>query len=140
LIAAYVGFKQSKYGMGLSLDQLNFRVDRFGYMALGFQHDIHAFAGQMLIGAIGLWGYLYYAKNNQSKLLILSCIPVFWIALLLSKSKSNFALATICLVFVFAIWLFRRSRSLLPVLKPTRLIVLFGILSVVFFHSVWILS
>ncbi len=140
LIAAYVGFKQSKYGMGLSLDQLNFRVDRFGYMALGFQHDIHAFAGQMLIGAIGLWGYLYYAKSIQSKLLILSCIPVCWIALLLSKSKSNFALATIYLVFIFAIWLFRRSRLLLPVLKPTLLIVLFVILSVVFFHSVWISS
>jgi len=140
LIAAYVGFKQSKYGMGLSLDQLNFRVDRFGYMALGFQHDIHAFAGQMLIGAIGLWGYLYYAKSIQSKLFILSCIPVFWIALFLSKSKSNFALATICLVFIFAIWLFRRSRLLLPVLKPTLLVLVLVILSVVFFHSIWISS
>lgn len=140
LIAAYVGFKQSKYGFGLSLDQINFRVDRFGYMALGFQHDIHAFAGQMLIGALGLWGYLYYAKSIQSKLFILSCIPVFWIALFLSKSKSNFALATICLVFIFTIWLFRRSRLLLPVLKPTLFFFVLVILSLAFFHGVWVSS
>lgn len=140
LIAAYVGFKQSKYGMGLSLDQINFRVDRFGYMALGFQHDIHAFAGQMLIGAIGLWGYLYYAKSIQSKLFILSCIPVFWIALFLSKSKSNFTVAVISLVFIFSIWMFRRSRLLLPVLKPAVFFFVVVILSVVFFHDAWVSS
>jgi O-antigen ligase len=140
LIAAYVGFKQSKYGMGLSLDQLNFRIDRFGYMALGFQHDIHAFAGQMLIGAIGLWGYLYYAKSIQSKLFILSCIPVFWVALFLSKSKSNFALATICLVFIFTVWLFRHSRLMLPILKSTLFFFVLVVLSVVLFHGVWISS
>ena len=140
LIAAYVGFKQSKYGMGLSLDQINFRVDRFGYMALGFQHDIHAFAGQMLIGAIGLWGYLYYAKSIQSKLIIFSCIPVFWIALFLSKSKSNFALAVIALVFIFAIWLLRRSPLLLPVLKGTFFVLVPVILSVIFLHDIWVSS
>ncbi|MCM0034243.1 MAG: O-antigen ligase family protein [Burkholderiaceae bacterium] len=140
LIAAYVGFKQSKYGFGLSLDQINFRVDRFGYMALGFQHDIHAFAGQMLIGAIGLWGYLYYAKSIQSKLLILSCIPVFWVALFLSKSKSNFTIAVIALFFIFSIWLFKRSRLILPVLKPTIYVVVIVIFSMVFFHDVWISS
>jgi O-antigen ligase len=140
LIAAYVGFKQSKYGFGLSLDQINFRVDRFGYMALGFQHDIHAFAGQMLIGAIGLWGYLYYAKSIQSRLFILSCIPVFWVALFLSKSKSNFALAAIALLFIIAIWLFRRSRLLLPVVKPSLFLLVVVILSVGFFHDVWVYS
>ena len=138
LIAAFVGFKQSKYGMGLSLDQINFRVDRFGYMALGFQHDIHAFAGQMLIGAIGLWGYVYYAKSIPSRLFILSCIPIFWVALFLSKSKSNFALATICLVFIFAIWLFRHSRLLLPALKAALFLVAAVILSVLFFHELWV--
>jgi O-antigen ligase len=140
LIAAYIGYKQSKYGMGLSLDQLTFRVDRFGYMALGFQHDIHAFAGQMLIGAIGLWGYLYYAKSVQSKLFILSCIPIFWIALFLSKSKSNFAIATIALIFILAIWLFRRSHLLLPTLKAGFFLVVPVILSVIFLHDVWVSS
>ncbi len=140
LIAAYVGFKQSKYGMGLSLDQLNFRVDRFGYMALGFQHDIHAFAGQMLIGAIGLWGYVYYAKSIPSRLFILSCIPVFWVALFLSKSKSNFAIATIALLFVIVIWLFRHSRLLLPSLKASLFVVVTALLSVLFFHEPWVSS
>jgi O-antigen ligase len=140
LLAAYVGFKQSKYGMGLSLEQLNFRVDRFGYMALGFQHDIHAFAGQMLVGAIGLWGYLYYAKSIQSKLFILSCIPVFWIVLFLSKSKSNFAIAIVALIFIFSIWLFRRSRLLFPTLKGAFFLVIPVILSVIFLHDIWVSS
>jgi len=138
LIAAYVGFKQSKYGMGLSLEQLNFRVDRFGYMALGFQHDIHAFAGQMLIGAIGLWGYVYYTKSIQSRMFILSCIPVFWVALFLSKSKSNFAVATLALVFIVAIWIFRRSTLLLPTLKIALLLIASIILSLLFFHDIWL--
>ncbi len=140
LIAAYIGFKQSKYGMGLTLDQLTFRVDRFGYMALGFQHDIHAFAGQMLIGAIGLWGYLYYTKSIPSKLLIFSCIPIFWAALLLSKSKSNFALATIALLFMIVIWLFRHSRLLLPAFKASLFLVVTVVLSVLFFHELWVSS
>jgi len=135
LIATFVGFKQSKYGMGLSLDQLNFRIDRFGYMALGFQHDIHAFAGQMLIGAIGLWGYMYYAKSFTSRLFIFSCLPVFWIALFLSKSKSNFALAIVALLFVIIIWMFRHSRLLLPTLKATLFLVASVVLSVLFFMN-----
>jgi hypothetical protein len=94
----------------------------------------------MLIGAIGLWGYLYYAKSIQSKLLILSCIPVFWVALFLSKSKSNFALAVIALVFIFAIWLFRRSRLLIPVLKGTFFVIVPVILSVIFLHDIWVSS
>lgn len=140
LIASYVGFKQSKYGFGLSLDQINFRVDRFGYMALGFQHDIHAFAGQMLIGAIGLVGYVYYAKSIPSRLFILSCIPVFWVALFLSKSKSNFAIATIALLFVIVIWLFRHSRLLLPAIKASLFLVVTVLLSILFFHELWVSS
>lgn len=138
IISAIVGFKQSKYGMGLSLDQINFRVDQFGYMALGFQHDIHAFAGQMLIGSIGLFGYLYYTKQPSMKLLIIAAIPLCWIALFLSKSKSNFALSVFFLIVISAIWIFRHARLTRPLLKAILMTVVLVSISAVFFQQLWI--
>jgi O-antigen ligase len=138
IISAIVGFKQSKYGMGLSLDQLNFRVDQFGYMALGFQQDIHAFAGQMLIGSIGLFGYMYYTKQLSTKLLIVTAIPLCWIALFLSKSKSTFALSVVCLIFIALIWLFRHARLTMPVLKAILIAVILTAISAVIFQQAWI--
>lgn len=124
LIAALVGYRQSKYGMGLSLDQINFRVDQFGYMALGFQHDIHAFAGQMLIGAIGLFGFLYSLNKLSIKLPVVLIITVSWVALFLSKSKSSFALAIFCLLLILITWVFRHSRFFVNLLKASFLFLL----------------
>lgn len=138
IIAAIVGYRQSTIGVGLSLDQINFRVDRFGYMALGFQHDIHAFAGQMLIGAIGLFGYLYYTKSLSTKALILVCIPLSWIALFLSKSKSNFALAIVCLVIIICVWFFKRSRLLIPTIKILSFLFILLLASTLIFKDIWI--
>ena len=138
IISAIVGFKQSKYGMGLSLDQINFRVDQFGYMALGFQNDIHAFAGQMLIGSIGLFGYLYFTKQLSTKLLIVTAIPLCWIALFLSKSKSTFALSVVCLIVIALIWLFRHARLTIPVLKAILIAVILTAASAVIFQQAWI--
>lgn len=138
IVAAIVGFRQSKYGIGLSYDLIYFRPDRFGYVALGFQHDLHAFAGQMLIGAIGLFGYLYYAKSLWDKALILCCIPMSWVALFLSKSKSNFALAVACLAVICAIWFFRHSRLIIPVLKASLLGIVLIFFSAIFFQEIWI--
>ena len=137
IIAAIVGYRQSTYGIGLSIGQLNFRLDRFGYMALGFQHDIHAFAGQMLIGALGLFGYLYYTKSISTKTLILVCKPLCWIALFLSKSKSNFALAIVCLVAILFIWIFKRSRFLIPTIKILSILIILLLASTLIFKDVW---
>jgi O-antigen ligase len=139
IIAALVGYRQSTYGVGLSLDQINFRVDQFGYIALGFQQDIHAFAGQMLIGSIGLFGYLYYSKNTLARLLVLAAIPLCWIALFLSKSKSNFALSIVCMIVIAAIWVFRHSAWLKRVLISTLVLVILLALSMVLFKGPWIL-
>jgi hypothetical protein len=139
VIAAMVGYRQSTYGMGLSLDQLNFRVGRFGYMALGFQQDIHAFAGQMLIGAIGLFGYLYYLKSKLARMvLVLAVIPLTWVALFLSKSKSSFALAVVCLMMIAAIWCARHARYTGKVLTGLLLCVVLAIVSAVIFKHEWI--
>ena len=138
MIAALVSYRQSAYGMGLSLDQLNFRVDRFGYMALGFQHDIHAFAGQMLIGSIGLFGYLYYTKSIKTTVLILTCIPMCWVALFLSKSKSNFVLAIMFVVIIFGVWIFKRSRFLIPTIKTFSFLLILLLASTLIFKDTWI--
>jgi len=139
LISAIVGYRQSTYGMGLSLDQLNFRVDRFGYMALGFQQDIHAFAGQMLIGSIGLFGYLYYTHNKLMRIfLIFGAIPLTWIALFLSKSKSTFALSAVCLIIMAVIWFFRNSRYTTRVLVGLLVILSVVTVSSIFFIEPWI--
>lgn len=138
IIAAIVAYRQSQYGVGLTPIQINFRLDQFGHMAFGFQHDIHAFAGQMLIGAIGLWGYLYYARNNYIRSLILVFVPLSWVALFLSKSKSNFALAVVCLGFILFIWLLRHSRFLIPAIKVSLYLVLITVISALLFQSIWI--
>ncbi len=112
-IAALVGVRQSIFGFGLSPVQLNFRLDQFGFMALGFQPDIHAFAGQMLIGAIGLFGYLYYQKNIWWRVILLGMVvPLCWFALFLSKSKASLGLA-FCLTGVMVLlWFFRHAKYL----------------------------
>lgn len=138
ITAAAVGFRQSKYGMGLSHDLLNFRVDQFGYVALGFQNDLHAYAGQMLIGAIGLGGYLLYTKEPKNKLLVLLSLPICWMALFLSKSKSNFVLALICMIIIFIMWIFRHSRLIKPLVKTSLISILLIALSAIFFQDGWI--
>lgn len=139
IIAAIVGYRQSTYGIGLSLDQINFRVDRFGYMALGFQQDIHAFAGQMLIGSIGFFGYLYYTQSKLIRIaLVVGVIPLTWIALFLSKSKSNFALSVVSLIVMAAIWFFRHSRYTTRVLMGLLIAVAMVAISAVFFKEPWI--
>lgn len=138
IISAIVGFKQSKYGDGLSINQLTFRVDQFGYMAVGFQNDNHAFAGQMLIGSIGLFGYLYFTKQLSIRLLIITAIPLCWIALFFSKSKSNFALSVVGLIFITAIWIFRHARLATPILKAILIILVVTTASTVIFQNAWI--
>ena len=71
VIAALVGLRQSMFGAGLNVSQLNFRLNGLGFMALGFQPDLHAFGAHMLIGVVGLFGYLQSKKNLWVRLLVL---------------------------------------------------------------------
>lgn len=113
IIASIVGYWQSKIGIGLTKDQLMFRSDVMGYMAIGFQPDNHAFAGHMLLGTIGIIGYLYYTQNKYYRTwMLLLVMPLAWTSLLLSKSRSSFTLSFIFLGIILLIWLFRRWRYL----------------------------
>jgi hypothetical protein len=137
-IAAIVSVRQSIFGFGLSPVQLNFRLDQFGFMALGFQPDIHAFAGQMLVGAIGLFGYLYYKKSILSRLALLGVvIPLCWFALFLSKSKASLGLAICMAIAMSVIWFYRHSARMRSAVIVLLVLVASVALSAFIFTETW---
>ena len=117
LVSAAIGCAQSATGMGLRLTQLVFRNDHLGFTALGFQPDIHAFAGHMLLGVCGLLGYWYQTPNRLMRIVIpFVAVPLASVALVLSKSKSSIALAVVLLAVLALVWALRgapRARSAL---------------------------
>ena len=139
VIAAIVGIRQSKYGIGFTAVQMLFRSEHFGFMALGFQDDIHAFAGQMMIGAVGLWGYFYAVKNLPLRLaLAVGVIPLFWVALFLSKSKASFALAVLASLLLVVIWFTRHRRYFWQVTLSLSAGLLMFLLCGLFFSEAWV--
>ena len=110
-VAAMLGIIQAVTGYGLPEALLNFRNDRFGFVAIGFQPDIHAFAGHMLIGAVGLWGYFFATKSKDEKYFTLLIIGLAWLALLLSKSRATLILACFFTLLgtLYFIWQYRRA-------------------------------
>lgn len=113
IIAAIVGIIQSQTGIGLQDWQSVFRRDGLGSIALGFQPDIHAYAAHMMLGSVGLLGYLFSLKNKYFRYFILSVpIPLAIAGLVLSKSKSSLPLVFCYFFLILLIWLFRHSKYL----------------------------
>ena len=138
IISALVGWRQSATGIGLSFDQRNFRVDQFGFVAQGFQPDMHAFGGILLIGAIGLFGYLYSSKSLTERVLLIGVvIPLSWIVLFLSKSRGSFGFGVLALFVITLVWWFRKSEHLLKVLTWLTACAGVVLLSLIFFSSYW---
>ena len=124
VIAAIVGIFQSQIGIGLDQFQLRFRPDRLGFMAVGLQPDLHAYAGHMLIGALGLFGYATTVSSAKYRIALYAIvIPLSWAGLVLSKSKASLALALFFLLTMLLIWQLRRSRHFITVLKFSGLAV-----------------
>jgi O-antigen ligase len=131
VIAALVGWRQSTLGVGLSVDLQNFRVNRFGFASLGFQPDLHAFAGHMLLGALGLFGYAFYKKSRWLWLLCLGLVSCLcWWLLFLSKSKASLALAVLCLLSLGVVWLLQR------IVKPKKVLMSLGCLGALVLISI----
>ena len=145
LVAAVVGLIQNRFGHGLNPSQLQFRSTQFshgydllGFTSVGFQPDIHAFAGHLMLGVVGLLGYLYYCQDKFTRYLIpLIVMPLSFIAMLASKSKSSVALTVLFLIILSVLWLFRRSAHLIKVVGffLTMLVLLF--LSGYVFQDAW---
>jgi len=139
IIAAIVGIRQSFFAIGFTEIQRLFRSEHFGFMALGFQDDIHAFAGQMLIGAIGLFGYIYALKKTVSRWAIaLTVVPLTWWAMFLSKSKTTFLLAILALLLLTIIWVFRHSKYFQKIAISSITLLTIFLLCGLFFQEPWI--
>lgn len=118
IAASLVGLLQTRTGFGLLESSLEFRKDRIGFAAQGFQPDIHSFAAHMLIGVIGLWGYWYaFIRQGSGRIvtasyqwLFLSTVGLGLLGLLISKSRFSFLIAMITLIFGGLIYLWKNQR------------------------------
>ena len=130
LIAVFVGAVQSQTARGLTEWQAwYFRHDSLGFIALGMQPDIHAFAGQMMLGAVGLFGFLYAARSLSDRLAIMFTLPLAWAALVLSKSKSSVALALLLILVIALVWWYRHHKKMLKAIAILLLMILVFLMS-----------
>ena len=109
IISASWGIFQALTGFGLLETTIQYRASTFGYSAVGFQPDIHAFAAHMLLGAVGLLGYLLFSVRDEPQSLNFRGLNIAalasllsWLALILSKSRASLIFA----VVVSIVWLF----------------------------------
>jgi O-antigen ligase len=109
ILSALWGILQAFTGLGLFQVTLEYRPASFGFGAQGFQPDIHAFAALMMIGTVGIFGFLQKAQKRDA-LLGYTCIALCWLALILSKSKATFVFAAVASLFLLIMQL--RSRRL----------------------------
>jgi len=98
IVDAVMGIVQAFTGLGLPESLLVFRKDLLGYAAIGFQPDLHAYAGHMLLGAVGLWGYFSITHSKLERQFILCAVTLSWVGLVLSKSRALFLLAFIAML------------------------------------------
>lgn len=122
IVAALMGILQAVTGLGLPESLLSFRTDRLGYAVIGFQPDLHAYAGHMLLGAVGLWGYFYSGISKFEKKIILCAVALSWIGLILSKSRALLLFALVAMVVWLMVYLWRNKRRYLA---PAALLGLF---------------
>jgi O-antigen ligase len=115
ILSALWGILQAFTGLGLFQVTLDYRPASFGFGAQGFQPDIHAFAALMLIGTVGIVGFLQKAQKRDVWLGCL-CIALCWLALMLSKSKAIFIFAALASIALLAIQLKHRGFPLKRIL------------------------
>ena len=111
VIACLMGLLQASTGLGLSESMLTFRKDNLGFAAIGFQPDIHAFAGHMLLGAVGLWAYFLICRNRLERGLVLIAIAFSWLGLIISKSRASLLIAIIMIVVIALIYVWNKNRK-----------------------------
>lgn len=98
---------------GLGLDPNKTGGGRLGIDpgVYGFSADIHAYAGLMLLGALGLWAYFATLKNSKCRIFISILIVICWIALWLSKSRASILIALFAAFFYFIYWVIQNKNN-----------------------------
>jgi O-antigen ligase len=112
IVSACWGTFQAITAFGLPAYAVEYRNNTLGFSAFGFQPDIHAFAGHMLIGAVGLSGYILTVKQAVfwKRLTYIAC-ALSWVALFLSKSRASLVLALL-FMFIVGLVIAYRKRTL----------------------------
>ena len=108
IVSVIVAAMQIRLGIGIPA---GFITDPLGHAAFGFQPDPHAFAGYMLLGALGLWGYFAVARTRPERLLIALTMLLSWLGLLASLSRATLIIALMVGLVGVAIYLWRTRRE-----------------------------
>jgi O-antigen ligase len=141
-VSASWGIFQALTGFGLPITTSQYRTEDFGFGAHGFQPDLHAFAAHMMLGAIGLYGYLLKAtQTTQQRWATATVCILCWIALVLSKSRASVIFAVIFSLIVLLLYVWRKKREI----KVKHMGMLFAaglvLAGFIFFHtSGWLLE
>jgi hypothetical protein len=133
IISALWSVVQSKTGLGLphSSASGNRYYQGFGFAGTGFQPDIHAFSGHMLLGVVGAWGCYFLRDVKISRWLITAAIVMGLVGLAVSKSRGSALLACAFYVVIAGWWLWRRDKAYV-FMATTALF--FGMGAVYIFH------
>ena len=110
-VAVIMGIIQSRTGFGLPANLLSFRHDHLGFAAIGFQPDLHAFAGHLLLGVAGLAGYWLAIKSPLERAVIILVAMLCLFGILISKSRASLVFAFIIfgLEILVYVWVFRKK-------------------------------
>jgi O-antigen ligase len=112
-VSACYGIYQAFTKTGLPQAAVEYRPESFGYSAIGFQPDIHAYAAHMLLGTVGLLGALSLLKSARWRYFAYLTMVLCWAALYLSKSRASLVFSLFaCAVVIFLVILqFLRNKS-----------------------------
>jgi O-antigen ligase len=138
LVSASWGVLQSLTGFGLGTNTTTIRPDFFGYGALGFQPDIHAFAGLMIIGAVGLTGFLKIIDSKFWRILTIATSVLCWVAIILSKSRASLGLAILMAIALALLSLRHVQKARLSIYG----LLVVGILALLIYitQSAWVMQ
>jgi O-antigen ligase len=105
-LSGLMGIFQARTGVGISP---GFRVDGLGFPAYGFHPDLHAYAGYIALGAVGLFGYLSVVKSAFEKRIVFLVILISWAGLVLSKSRISLALSLLFLLLLLGAYFYQKK-------------------------------
>lgn len=111
LLSGILGIIQAITSFGLGIETTSIRSDSLGYGAIGFQPDIHAYAGIMCIGAVGLLGYFRSIESKKWQYIFIITIGLSWIAIVLSKSRASIILSLIMATIIIFIGLKKKINN-----------------------------
>lgn len=134
-LAFLMGVLQSITSLGLPASLLDFRRDRLGFAAIGFQPDIHAFAGHMLLGAVGLWGYFQTCRGKLERAVVLAVVGFSWIGLLISKSRASLLIAICVSAIILLIYVWRAHRAWFYSISAVTIAILGGLITTLILNS-----